>query len=133
MYSVCPVKGIPDRVTASLLRGAVTMAAAWPERHISVAALTYDNGGGPALGGETAGLPIRRVLQSLGIDQFDFGLLENSGSSDGVGSLQRDAVSDDDETCERQDGGVCQCFENDFWPNSGGIAQGDCDTRLAHA
>jgi hypothetical protein len=40
MYSVWPVKARPERVTASLLRGAVTMALASPSRHILVAVAT---------------------------------------------------------------------------------------------
>ena len=40
MYSVWPEKLRPERVTASLLSGAVTMASASRVRHISVARRT---------------------------------------------------------------------------------------------
>jgi hypothetical protein len=40
MYSVCPEKVWPDRVTASLLRGPVTMASAAPFMHSSTARRT---------------------------------------------------------------------------------------------
>ena len=47
MYSVWPVKARPERVTASLFRGAVTMASASPRRHISVAMRTYSTAATP--------------------------------------------------------------------------------------
>jgi hypothetical protein len=40
MYSVCPENFMPLSVTASLFRGAVTMASASPRRHICVASRT---------------------------------------------------------------------------------------------
>jgi hypothetical protein len=47
MYSVCPENLHPERVTASLFRGAVTIASASPRRHISVARRTYATAAAP--------------------------------------------------------------------------------------
>jgi hypothetical protein len=47
MYSVWPEKPMPLRVTASLFKGAVTIASATPSRQSSVAIRTYSTAAAP--------------------------------------------------------------------------------------
>jgi len=123
MYSVCPVNGRPESVTASLFSGAVTMASAsrithirWrfgriPRRH-------------PAARIQAAEGEILDIAQSEGIAQRRRCECEAGGASR---HLENPRIADYDPVGQRRHFRVGQRFEHNLRADPGGVSHGERD------
>ncbi len=133
MYSVWPEKARPERVTASLLSGAVTMASASPvEAHVGGEG-DVGGGGFAVFGAELA--EVDGFVGGEDVEVFESYVVERAEEDAGglFGGFDGGLVAE-----EGPAGGVAQFgrgegFEGDFGAYAGGVAEGYDDVRRSHA